>query len=290
MFLRKAELQVDTILIKDLRFAFKVERGLRPVPGKAEIKIWNLNADHRGQLEALSSVGVRLKAGYGADLHAIFGGDLRIVENARDERDWITTVKGEDGGASRRSARTNRGFRPGTSIEAVLRGAIQDSGLGEGNLGQILNAAVGTVGNIFRSGTATSGNAVEEVERLADSAGYETSIQSGAFQFLRRGSALAGTAVVVNENSGMVGSPEKLTHGRVRVKTLIIPDLVPGRLITVESQQVRGTYRVEKCAWSGDTYGGDWHVDMEATSLEQIATQAQRTQQRIEAERRRQLG
>lgn len=264
---RVATLQVDTLILTNLRFAFKVERTLRSRPGKAEVSIYNLTESHRNQLESLDGVGVVLNAGYATTgTAAIFSGTLRRVAHERvSGNTWVTKVSGEDGGRQRRTARTLRSFRPGTPLRTVFQALVQDFGVGVGNTSQATaQSTFAALGNTVVTGTTLRGMAADELDRICSAAGLEWSIQNGALQILPIGGALAGQAVVLSSDSGMVGSPTKEQRGRVKFRSLINPQIVPGVQVQIQGRTVTGAYRVEKCSWTGDSEGQDWYVDGEA--------------------------
>lgn len=263
---RFAELRVDNIVITDMRFVFSIERTLRASAGKADIKIYNLNEDHRGQLERLGSVPVVLTAGYEAGVHQIFKGDIRPCTNSYARPDWITTIKGSDGGTRRRTARTARSFRPGTTLETVLSALATDLGLGRGNVAEAARAAqLAGAQSEFIGGMSLSGNAMSRLVVLCRSIELEVSIQNGALQLLPLGRALAGSSLELDSDSGLIGSIEKDSKGKIKFKTQMIPDLFPGRLVAPQSRTIQsGRYRVTKCTYKGDTRGQEWGVDCEA--------------------------
>jgi hypothetical protein len=60
----------------------------------------------------------------------------------------------------------------------------------------------------------------------------------------------------------MIGSPS-IEKNKLKVKTLIIPDLLPGRRIRVEARAIQGTYRAEKVSYKGELPTGDWYCELE---------------------------
>lgn len=266
LFDRRATLTADTLTMSDLRFVFSVERGLRPTPNKAEIKVYNLTESHRLSLAALSQVPVTLTAGYEDGEHVIFKGDLRNAPSVFASPDWITTLSGLDGGRRRRSARTARSFRSGSTLSAVVQALADDLGIGAGNVAQqIASASLDGASSTFARGTHLDGSAWDALQALCRSAELELSVQNGVLQLLPLGRALAGTALVMAQETGLVGAIVKDTRGRLKFKTLMIPDMFPGRLVTPRTRNVTGGhYRVTKCVYKGDTHGNDWHIDCEA--------------------------
>lgn len=263
LFRRDYVLQVDTLEIRDLNVAFAIERTLRRRPGRAEIKVWNLSSSHRAQLEALSPghIFVEFRAGFVGETSLLFRGELHEARSERSGNDIVTTVRSRDGGGAH-GARVSRSHAPGASLETVIDGVVDAMGIGEGNLRDVLSSAtMGGVG-VFAGGATTSGSAADELDRLTGSAGLEWSIQEGVLQVLPRGRALQRTAIRLAPETGMLDSPTREKDGKIKIKTLLIPDLVPGRLVEVESDFVRGTFRVEAAAYRGEYAGSDWGIEV----------------------------
>ena len=124
---------------------------------------------------------------------------------------------------------------------------------------------------MYTQGAAVAGKTVNVLNKLTRSAGLEWSIQDGTLQILGAGKSLAGTAILLKEGTGLVGSPS-IDHtgknaGQVLVKTLMIPDLFPGRKLRIEALDLKGDYRVEKAKYSGATRGNEWYISIEARAL-----------------------
>jgi len=267
LFQRRAEIAVGGLLVSDLRVAFKIEKTARRAPNKCEIRVWNLNPDHRRQLEQLATtrrtIPVQINAGYVEALGTIYVGELRTARTERDGPNLITTLAGGDG-ARAQGARVSRAFGAGTPLASVLGHVADALGLGRGNsVEAFATAALG--GNVreFAHGTVVHGRAADELDGLTRSAGLEWSIQDGALQVLPLGAPLSTTAVVLSASSGLVGSPTVDARGVLKARALLLPDLVPGRLVDVEGEILRGRYRIDKASLSGDTSGKDWHVEIE---------------------------
>jgi hypothetical protein len=99
---------------------------------------------------------------------------------------------------------------------------------------------------------------------LTRSAGLEWSIQDGNLQLLDRGKALAGTSLLLNSDTGLLDSPTVDNEGVLTAKMLMIPGVRCGGLVTIDAKRIKGTYRIEKATWSGDTSSTDWYVEINA--------------------------
>jgi hypothetical protein len=125
LFGRRCAVRVDTLLIEGLDVRFAIEAAERTY-GKAEIAIYNLNADHRQALEAAKSVDVELRAGYvDEDLTTIFEGALRESFSQLDPPDWITTIRSGDGDKAQ-AARISKSFPKGLSLSSVWGATVEE--------------------------------------------------------------------------------------------------------------------------------------------------------------------
>jgi hypothetical protein len=261
---RVAVLQVDTIVIRDLRFTFRIKRTLRSTPNEAEIHVFNLNENHRNQLASLPSVPCRLSVGYQGAEHVIFAGQLRNCASsyAGATATWDTKLDGVDGASALRTSRLHRSYRPGVKLETVFADLADALGLGRGNAIEVARAANLTgAGNELVSGTVLSGDAAEELEQFCRSCELEYSIQNGTLQLLPLREALAGDVLLVQRDAGLVSDVTKDARGNIAFKMLMTPDLFPGRRVKPNTRTVRGgDYRVTKTEATGDTHGQEWYV------------------------------
>jgi hypothetical protein len=268
LFDRAAELELGTLGIRDLRFTFAVERTLRSTPNKAEIHVFNLTEQHRQEIAALREVRCKLSVGYRDSLHTIFSGDLRNAASRYEPPNWNTKVDGSDGGNARRRSRVQKSYPSGTAITTAIRDLADSLGLGRGNTDSVASdATLSTTGATFVRGTVLSGNAAAELDALCQSAGLEYSVQGGTLQLLPLGQGLAGDVIIVSQDTGLVGDVEvDVRTGGIKFKTLLTPDLVPGRKVEPRTRSLRGGhFRVTKAVYKGDTHGQEWYVECEAS-------------------------
>jgi len=285
LFDRRVTVTVDTIEITGLDVAFKVEKTLKPLPNTCELSIWNLTQEHQSQLEQLGQVsngkdhkskklsastnkqattgiGCKIEAGYKDATSLIWLGDLRTVDTVRDGADWVTHLTSGDGEKAWQNAKLHVSYGPKTPLETALRAMVRALGVGEGNLSKIVSKLKQAGSAIFPHGTVISGPVSRELQAFAQSADLEVSIQDGAIQFVDRGKALGGTALLLSEDTGLLDSPTVDNEGVLSAKMLLIPDVRCGGLVTMDAARVKGTYRIEQAVWSGDTSSTDWYVEI----------------------------
>jgi hypothetical protein len=272
LFDRRVTVTIGTIEFTALDCSFTIEKSLAPEPNTCHLTIWNLSEDSQGQLEQLkptekqakTGIPCRIEAGYKEGTSLIWLGDLRTVETTRDGPDWVTHLTSGDGEKAWQHARNHVAYGPKTPIEVALRSIARSLGVGEGNLGKVVQRLKVAGSAIWPAGKVLSGAASRQLIDIARSADLEVSIQDGALQFLDRGQALAGQAVRLSHETGLIGSPSVDSDGVLTATMLMIPDIRPGVVVVVDAVRVKGNYRAEKVTWRGDTTASEWYVEIEA--------------------------
>jgi len=273
LFGRKCKVTVDTIEIDALDVAFKVEKTAKPLPNTCELAIWNLTPDHQSQLEQLAprtreaatkGIPCKIEAGYESGTSLIWLGDLRTVDTVRDGPDWVTTLSSGDGEKAWKNAKLHVSYGPKTALETALRAMVRALGVGEGNLSKVVSKLKQAGSAIFPHGTVISGSVARELQAFAESADLEVSIQDGALQFIDRGKALGGSALLLNSDTGLLDSPTVDNEGVLTAKMQMIPGIRCGSLVTIDAARIQGTYRIEKAVWNGDTASVEWDIEINA--------------------------
>jgi hypothetical protein len=273
MFDRFYEIQVDTVVISDLDVAFKATKTLKKEPNTLELTVFNLNPDHRDQLQQVKNPVVQIEAGYKEKSGVIFLGDVRNVSSQYVPPDWETVLGSGDGERATQFDRINKSFRAGTRLPVVLEEIANTMGdIGIGNLRELalqgtLPGSLPGIDSGFVNGINVSGNSSKQMDRVVRSAGLEWSIQDKKFQLLRAGQSLTTTAVVLTPDTGMIGSPTIGNDGVLTVVSLMNPDIIPGKQLIVRSGQIDGRFRAEKCTYEGVTDGQPWYVTTEAKEI-----------------------
>lgn len=301
LFNRSYKLIIDDIEIEgggqgDSRFgldvAFKIETTTQPTPNKATIQIWNLNADHRSELQKRSGseikkgkrqpIAVEFHAGYQDDRGVIFRGDLRNLRTVRDGADFVTEISGSDGGTSYKVATVSRSFSPGTRIADVMNACVDAMGIGEGNLGEFSSSlSIKNLGATFPEGHAVSGPAEKALDHLVRSCGLAWSIQKGVLQLRERGKPVDREVFQLSADSGLIGTPvaeidttvlqtstagapkQPSKVGSVKVQCLLLHQLYAGAKVNLDAETFKGDYQISQLTFAGDSAGDDWMCDMD---------------------------
>lgn len=265
LFRRAWRVSVGTQGFDDFDFNFKVVRALESKPNTLELKLYNLRETTRSALVAGDLV--RLEAGYESGLTLLFSGDVRRASTKVEGTDRVTTIEAGDGERAITRARVLRSFGPNATIDTVVTALAEAAGVGVGNAREALRAAgLGRLSGSFPQGTVVDGSFADELNRVCASAGYEWSIQDGVLQLLRVGAALDRIAVLLDADSGLLEASLSKS-GKLAAKALLIPDLVPGRKVRVQSPNANGVFRVTKAEYSGATQGDEWTASIEGSPV-----------------------
>lgn len=289
---RAWRITIDRIVIdasqgRGLDCEFKIDKGwMWPTvfePGKVSLKVHNLSEDHRKQLAQLSvtrrgfggttqrwtgpgagrrDILVVIEAGYVGNMSVLFRGMVRYALSSKQGATWVTDIEGTDLGASRRplDATIHRGYPAGTLVSRVIQDCAQAMGVGAGNLNEAIQAISGVT---TTTPTALSGRARDELTGLLRRHGYTWTIHHGTLSVRERGRPLQGGAIRLAPGTGLVDSPVRNPDGTVVVKSLLIPDIVIGREVSVEGQIVRGTYWIRQLQYTGNTRSTDWYATLQ---------------------------
>lgn len=265
LFKRVIRVVIDTIEIKDLDMVFAIKKNLKPEPNTCDLKVYNLNPTNRSAIEQKGSAAVLIEAGYEQGTSILFLGDLRTSISVTAGEDIITALSCGDGEKKIRTSRINVAVKRQTKTTDVLKMVAKAIGVGDGNLTDAIKKLTANgVADIFVEGTVISGSASREMTAICRSLDLIWSVQDGRLQILPRKQALDGEAILLSPQTGLVGSPTIDKDRVLSARMLLIPDVFPGRKMVLDSARLKGQYRIEECAYSGDTSENDWYIDVKA--------------------------
>ncbi len=268
--------------IDSLRMTFEIEESLTGFPGLAKIQVYNLSRARvtKWQEKGLS---VTLRVGYGTERPVkIFEGSIRNVMHTRQAEDSITEIYAADALRAFDDAFHSSSYAGGASLEGIVRSICASMEVEPGSL-SVLS------GKRIYSPLTLSGKCSTILKELAVAFDFYWAIQGGVmFVIDKNGNLDTEELVVINKNTGMIGSPT-LTEIGAEVTILINPLVRPFRLIQIESadplinignlqfREVKktlgaGLYRVQKITHSGDTHGDNWQSSIIGRTLIAPAT------------------
>jgi len=259
LFDRVVELTVGQTEIRGLAIAFEIEKDLEPEPNPCEITIFNLNPINRTTLSKYQRVPVILKAGYLDSLGVIFQGDMIRCNHIKEGASWKTTLSCGDGATAIQSKRTNKTYTKGTPVKTVFGDLSKQLGIPSGNADSQINQ----LNSKLERSLSVSSNPMAAISRLLWHENMSVSVQNGALQILKKGTALQKEAISLSAVNGLLDSPEIGTKGEIMVRALLMPEFAPGRLVHIDSAMYRGLVVIHKARFSGASFGDTWETQME---------------------------
>lgn len=252
----------------DLRVTFECKRSLNKHPDPAQITVYNLAAQTRASFDGGEQV--RLVAGYLGAAGLVYSGTLVDVATQRDGPDRATTIVCRDGSAAW-DATVRHAFSANAPLSLVVGRLVSAMGLQlAAGSGSLLTGKT-TRGNLVQVGYAQAG-----LEGVLAPFGLRFMLQDGAVVVLPSDGATAEDAVLLSPDTGLIGSPEPMTHGKklagkkvrkLRLTSLLQSSIRPGRRVQLVSESFSGVYRADKVLHRGDTHGQDWYTIAECTAL-----------------------
>ncbi len=267
--------------ITGLRMVFHVEQSLEKIPNPATVEVTNLSNDTINWLENIpvnESHGpvFILQAGYSnvdlTNLPILYKGDIAKITVKKAGTETTTLLEGGDGEFAYLNSRLDVSFKPGSTFGTILDTFKKTLGLSDG-VQKGMNRA-----DSFLNGAAFTGNIRDHLDEICERQGLIWSIQDGALQILPQDGDTGETAVYLSPDTGLIGSPYKTKIVRPQLGgnskqmqvsgekflSLLNPRIRPGKPIVVSSENVNGTFRVEKATHTGDTHGAPWYSEIEA--------------------------
>lgn len=263
----------ESLVTSSLRVTFNITKTLEKEPNKAEVQITNLADASRKRLQK-KFMPVVVQAGYAESIGTLFSGDSRIVEHTREGADWNTKLHCGDGERAYNYARVNESFGPNTTVETVLRTVAASLSLNPGNLSDVLSQP-GKV-QVFKHGFVAFGPASQVLDKAARAAGLLWSVQQGALQFHFPGQPIQTRAFRLSAASGLLGSPERSAPEKknhqtiVKCRSLLNHQLVPGYVVILDAEDVKGEFIMQKVTHTGDSHGSDWFSDLECVARKNV--------------------
>jgi hypothetical protein len=298
-FLRSIKLIVfdsslNGIDLSEFRIKFSVKRSDTMTPNTADIRVYNLSQDTALRIFQNFSPGtvdrttglvtnrgqVLLQAGYQSNFGVIFAGNIKQVILGRESAtDTFIDIIAGDGDRAYNFAIVNTSLQKGSTTADQLQAAAAPMAA--------LGTTVGNTGNApvtsLPRGKVMFGNSRDHIRTIAQSTNQVWSIQDEKITFIPKNSYLPGTAVELNSNTGMIGTPQQTNEG-VNVKCLLNPKILIGGSVKLNNNSIAkfkinlsvpltqdnvaaplnsdGVYYVLVAEHTGDTRGVEWYTSL----------------------------
>lgn len=298
-FLRKINLIVfgktlEGIDLSQFRIKFSVKRSDTMTPNTADIRVYNLSQETAQQIFKNFSPGtidrttgfvtdrgqVLLQAGYSQNFGVIFQGNIKqIIIGRESATDTFIDIVAGDGDRAYNFAFVSTSLAKGSTYNDQIK-AVTDPMAPKG---VTLGPVSGLPDTKLPRGKVFFGNSKDHVRNISNATNQGWSIQNEKITFIPKNTYLPGTAVELNSNTGMIGTPQQTNEG-VNVKCLLNPNILIGTAVKLNNQKIAGfkinlsvpltqdtvaaplnsdgLYYVLVAEHSGDTRGIEWYTSL----------------------------
>lgn len=222
---------------------FNVDFDDNPEPNVAEISIWNLTVSTRNKFKTGDKL--VLNAGYEGDVGAIVEGEIADIEEKGSKLEVELRLYVATGAGSWGKEEVNMDFPEGTTNLSVIKALAGKTGLSVDKV-EIAEDVV------YSSGKTVNGLVSSELIDLCLEARSKLIIEKGALNIAPYSKNL-DKLTVLNPDTGLIGSPEKITlrqddeTGSIdgyRVQMLLNYTIQAGSTLKLESNRVGGNFIV----------------------------------------------
>jgi len=237
----------------------------------ATIEIYNLS-DSQIQLLESDYLEVNFQVGYmDTGVHTLVVGNVTETSTVKSGNDYVTQLRVGEGYTSLNHQQLSKMVSPGKTVNDVIEEIRQQMpGVSRG-------AYTGTnLNNPVVFGWRLKGSPREMLMKLCESQNMEYNINSGVLNVSAENGLLSKDtqlAPVLNAKTGLIDLPfytsetgrkpakDKKRRRGVQFKALLNTDIVPGKIVKLESKWINGFFRVNSARFSGDFRGNDWYVE-----------------------------
>lgn len=247
MFGLKAVIKSGSVTISydELDFDYTIPFDDDVEPNETEIVIYNLSDNTINNLK--KSAEISIEAGYKDDIGVIYKGYIKSISTGWEDVDKLTTLICTT--CNKDDTVINVSYSANTKASYILKNLI-------GKLGMPI--AVFSVRRdwTYTDGVTVDGNLREEIKKYAEVCGISVYANNGSIyaRYIKDGDNINFT---VNEDTGLIGSPEHYTEeinaedyvdeiDGYKIEMLLQHRITTAAIINLSSRSVSGTFRVRK--------------------------------------------
>lgn len=251
--------------LSGFRVSFSVEKTANEQPNKATIFVWNLSGTTASQLVSGKMTRIVLQAGYEENASVIFDGNLIAVKKHREGTDTILQIDAGDGDKAYSFAVVQQSIASGYSNADVVKATTAEL-KAQGTRGEQTEAVNAEAR--YPRGRVLFGSARKFAREVAKTTDCQWSVQDGQVVFCKVKTATKGAeAFVLSSSSGLVGAPSVDKDG-VTALCCMNPRLHIYDPVQIDSEFVKGVFKILTIKHAGDTHGNEWTTEITATLID----------------------
>ncbi len=246
LFGRNIELIIDRqkYTNKDFEINFDISFDDDSEPNVSKVEIYNLSSATLNGINTKSKV--ILNAGYAGDIGSLLIGEVKELETIHDSLDKVLKLMVVDGSQDWFKTVINKTYRSNIKASQVLAELLGSFGL---QIGEIQL----TEDITYTNGLNLSGQLQNNIKKIANDTGSRFYVKNGVI-FIRPEKKGTETGFLLNSDTGLIGSPEKLSKENAeghKVQMLLNHRINVDSLIRIESRGLTGNFKVKKGSHKG---------------------------------------
>lgn len=253
-----------------LRIQFDIDKNGCGSSNKSKISVYNFSLQSRQTIK--KGWVLRLQAGYNGLVETIFFGNIPAgpgVKSKRDGPDIITEMECGDGENAIAYAVLDKSYPAGTTLAQIitdLGSAMGATVNGQPGVGAGVIAGIPAI--VFNNGRHVRGSVRDSLDEILKPYNLKWNVHNGNLNILPRTATNGQSAILVNQNTGMIGVPS-FNNDLLQFTNLLNPRLIPDALIQMESENtaLNGFYKLNRCHYEGDTHDTKWQVACEGIKV-----------------------
>lgn len=248
-----------------LHISFSIEKSTSETANTAKVQIWNLSPANLSVLDAEDCV-IELQAGYANHIALILAGNVVTSSTEMDGADRMTELEVVDGRVALRD----------TYVEISRSGRVDSKEVFDeiaGAMGVSVIYSKGCKFKVLPHGFSFVGPAKTVLKKLCKTCGLSWSIQNSVLQIRKPNKPITTRAYLLSSDTGLLEVPKRITissegddssSGKsnsqigYEVKYFLNGAIGVNDYVRLESDKVRGYFRIYKLTIDGDNLEGDW--------------------------------
>lgn len=243
-----------------LHINFSLQKSDLETQNTGRVTVWNLNKQHIATLDEKDCV-LSLKAGYGNRMPLIFAGIVSSATTTRDGADRKTEIEVVDNLVEIRDTYVTISYTGNVNWKTIMDDVANQMGVAAT---YSYNATFSDIPNGF----SFVGQARDIMTKGCNCCGLVWSLQNGVMQIKKPGDTMSREVYVLSEDSGLLGIPARVTEAATQesstpeigwdVEYFLNGAINIDDYVKLESEKVKGYFRVYSIEMSGDNVSGDW--------------------------------
>jgi len=265
----------DGVTITENYMSFEIEKALgKKYVNKAVVKIYNLTENTMNWMGAAKNKLI-VKTGYadeGGPI-SVFFGDVHKSRIYTDGMNKVLEIEAYDG-QSIQNKNILLSYAENVKASVILDAILTKLAY------PVKNKPVLT--DIYQGGFSCVGNALKILDGVLAKAGYARTIQNAEIHIYKKGETVINTGLYLSPDTGLLNieigdeivsvlkdedSLPDFKGSKLKLTTLIFPQLYPGAQVTVARGDSEGPYKINSVKMEGDNFGGAYKADLEVVRL-----------------------